>query len=111
MQKNIIIILLSMLVSVACSAGNDFDKVCGYFEKLQTQVVKGQFSNNERLDFINVHVRKELDSISAARMAWDVVIYASPDIRYELYKTSAEDAVQEKWQCEAMQRLISTTGK
>lgn len=109
-NKSIIAIGFFLFATTAFSADNDFGKVCGYFEKLQTEVSNRQFSKTEKANFIRNLVTKELKLDSAARAAWEVVIYAVPEVRYELYKTSAEETTKKKWQCKAMESLIPTAG-
>jgi len=112
-MNNLLSIILSFVLvsSSAIATGSDFDKVCGYFENLQVEISKRNLSKTERKNFITNLVEKELKADSAARQAWEVVFFAVPEVRYELYKTSAEDASKYKWHCKAMEKLIPTTGK
>ena len=49
-----------LFVSSAIAADKDFDKVCGYFEKLQNEVSNKQLSKTDRANFISGFVKKEL---------------------------------------------------
>jgi len=106
------IIFLLLVVNVAgCSTDKDFDKVCGYFGKLEIEISNRHLSNIERADFISGFVNRELKSDSNAKLAWELVSNnAVPEDRYELYKTSAESITKKKWQCKAMEKLFPTTG-
>jgi len=112
MKKNILSILSLLLISgPVLSANNDFNTVCGYFDKLHMELSNRQLSKIERRNYISSLVKKGLSSDSAARSAWEVVIYAVPEQRYDLYKTSAEETTNKKWQCDSMEKLIATAGE
>ncbi len=112
MKKNILLAIALFSVSVNChSAENDFDKVCDYFAKLQTSIKIQPLTSAERGKFISDLVVKNLQAQSAARQAWGVVIYAAPEVRYELYKTSAQEVLKREWSCGAMEALIASAGE
>ncbi len=93
------------------SSETDFNKVCGYFELLETELKTSKLSITERFKFIDEKVKSELEPDSNARLSWEVVIYGEPDVRYRLYKTSVEEITKTDWHCEAMKKLIPTTGE
>lgn len=110
-RKLITTIVFLFLAAPAYSAESDFDKVCGYFVKLQTEISNRPLSKDQRADYISKLVNNELHDSSPAREAWELIIYAVPEERYEIYSTSAEEVTGKKWQCKAMEQLISTTGQ
>jgi len=65
----------------------------------------------QKYDFISELVMKELNANSAARQAWEVIGYAVPDERYEIYQSTAEEILKSKWQCASIKKHISNTGK
>jgi len=70
------------------SAENDFDKVCDFFKKLDSALIQR----------------------NAARQAWEVIGYAVPNERYEIYQSTAKELLKSNWQCSFMEKHISSTG-
>lgn len=111
-KKFFIVVILALYATATVrSSVSDFDKVCGYFENLRIETTSKKLSKTDKLDFINNLVKKELKPDSYARLAWEVVVFAAPEVRYELYKTSAQETTKNTWQCNAMEKLILITGE
>ena len=108
-----ILLMSTMLSFSAFAVDNDFDKVCGYFEQLDSILAKNKkvMNNTQQADFISQLVKKELYVNSSAREAWEVIIYAVPEERYGMYKFTAEEILKSSWQCGAMKKHISHTGE
>jgi hypothetical protein len=68
-------------------------------------------SSTQKKEFIDALVKKNLQAESPARQAWEVVLYGAPEVRYELFKTSAEETTKENWNCASMEQLLPTTGE
>ena len=111
MFKRLLIVFALLASSCVTAADNDFDKVCGYFQQLDILVAKKAMSNSQRIAYISKHVNKELKASSSAREAWEVIVYAMPEERYDIYKSTAEEILGKAWQCDAMLKQIATTGK
>ena len=92
------------------SAESDFDKMCHYFEELDNTSVINKMSSSQKAEFISKRITKNLKADSAARQTWEVVIYAVPEERYEMVKSTATELLKTKWQCNAMKKHISKTG-
>lgn len=93
------------------AADNDFDKVCNYFVQLDSVASQRVMSKPQKADFITNRVKKELIEASSARDAWQVIVYAVPEERYEIYKATAEEILDKNWRCDAMQKHIASTGE
>lgn len=93
------------------ASGSDFDKVCGYFDELKTQISKGPLTPVQKKKFIDLRVAKNLQPNSPARQSWEVILYGKPEVRYELFKTSAEASTKQKWTCKSMEALLPSTGE
>jgi len=92
------------------SAENDFDKVCDFFKKLDSALIQRKMTTTQKAKFISELVTKELKSDSAARQAWEVIGYAVPNERYEIYQSTAKELLKSNWQCSFMEKHISSTG-
>lgn len=110
-MRTLFFIALSVFSFSAFSAVNDFDKVCRYFDMLDNALMQKKMSNVQKADYISALVSKELKVNSAARQAWEVIVYAVQDERYEMYKSTAKEILHTDWQCAAMKKHISTTGE
>jgi hypothetical protein len=95
---------------VACAADNDFDIVCHIFKELQNNPDLDKLSDQQRAAFVAQRINKSLDASSAARISWEAVVSAEPEQRYEIYKSGAEEVLNQSWACEPMNKLASTTG-
>jgi hypothetical protein len=95
----------------ACAADNDFDIVCNIFKELQNKPDLDKLSNQQRVAFITQRINKSLDTSSAARISWEAVVSAVPEQRYKIFKSGAEEVLNQSWACEPMSDLASTTGE
>jgi hypothetical protein len=111
MKRLLAIAFFLILASPAIAVENDFDKVCSYFDKLEVQVTKSTLSKTQKKEYVDALVKKYLQPDSPARQAWEVVLYGAPEVRYELFKTAAEETTRKKWDCKSMEKLLPTTGK
>lgn len=110
MIKTFFFVTLMLISSLSISAENDFDKLCGYFKDLSAFNNKDKMTKTQRLEFINKRVNKELSETSLARQAWEVVIYAVPEERYALFKSTTVELLGKEWSCNEMQALLPNTG-
>ena len=111
MYLKVILILSVFISSPVFSAENDFDKMCGYYERLDHALAINKMSSSQKTDFINNLVVNNLSENSSARKTWDVIIYAVPEERYDMVKSTAKELLQRDWKCEFMKKYISMTGK
>ena len=111
MKQLLTIVFVLTFVSPSWAGNGDFDKVCDYFAELELKVSEKPFSKTQKKDYIDALVKKNLQPDSPARLAWEVVLYGTPEVRFELFKTSAEETTKEKWRCESMEKLLPTTGE
>lgn len=97
-----------MLVTLtSCGKVNDFDLVCGYFDKLDIKNNKKDLSPEKKYHFINNLVKKNISSNSPAVQSWNAVIaYLPSEGRYNLYKDAAEVTLKKTWQCTSMEKLL-----
>ncbi|RDH85980.1 MAG: hypothetical protein DIZ80_00460 [endosymbiont of Galathealinum brachiosum] len=106
-----LILLISLFATLPVYAGqNDFDKICSYFEQLDNVITQKKMTKQQGANFITGYVNKELKESSAARQAWEVIVYAVPEERYDIYKDTADEILKYSWKCEAMKKHISKTG-
>lgn len=99
------------LLPVACAQQSDFDKLCIYFKNLNQVLENKSLSKIQQLEFINKQVDESIDKDSPARLAWETVVYAMPDERYEIFKYTAEEVSGKSWRCDAMKRNMLTVGE
>ncbi len=92
------------------AGGNDFDLICGYFEKLDKLPGVDAMSTVERDDFILDKIAHQLPEASGARAAWVAIDSAVAEQRYELFQSAAESTLNTPWQCAAMKKWASRTG-
>jgi hypothetical protein len=85
--------------------------MCIYFDQLNEALVSKKVSAVERMQFIDKIVTEELSEQNTAKQLWEVLKYAVPDERYELFKSTAEEQLGHAWECKSMEKLISSTGK
>lgn len=118
MKKLVYLLLLGALYTGQALSGTagrdssaDYDKVCAYFNQLQNNIAGEAMTPEKRGEFINDHVRKYLDENSHARELWEVVAFAVPEERYEMFTTTVSEQIGRPWSCEFMRKLISTAGK
>ena len=111
MIKQYVFVILMLFSTTACSVENDFDKLCGYFKELSASNKKELMNKTQKLKFINEKVQKELNENSSARQAWEVVVYALPEERYDIFKSTTTEILATEWSCKEMQLLMPVTGK
>lgn len=118
MKKLYVFILFSFLSippvypeDVTQKSNSDYDLVCHYFDQLQDVLSKDKLTFSERGQFITDRVNKNLKPDSDARALWNVIIYAVPDERYEMFKTTAEEQTNKPWDCTSMKNLAQTAGE
>lgn len=105
-------LLITLLVPFPVfAAENDFDKVCSYFEKLDSVLTHKKMTKSQKAKYISALVTKELKVNSSARETWEVVIYAVPEERYEIYKSTAVELLNADWKCDAMKKHIAMAGE
>jgi len=92
-------------------SASDYDLVCQYFNQLQDVLSKSELTTTERGNFIASHVNKNLKQDSVARALWNVIIYAVPDERYVMFKTTTEEQTKKPWDCASMKNLAKTAGE
>lgn len=90
---------------------SDYDRICGYFDQLKDQISEKILTASKREQFISERVNKGIPQQSDARTLWEVIRYAVPGERYEMFKVTAEEQVGHSWECASMEQLISTTGE
>lgn len=110
MFTRLLIAFTLLASSCVTAADNDFDKVCNYFQQLDSLIAKKAMSNSQKADYISKHVNEELKASSPAREAWEVIVYAVPEERYDIYKSTAEEILGKTWRCDSMLKQIATTG-
>ncbi len=91
------------------ATNNDFQAVCAYFQELEKLEDVDALTAEQRNNFIVVRIKKNI-SDSAASISWEAVSYAAPEQRYEIFKMGAESALNETWNCPAMEKLAPLTG-
>jgi len=111
MIKQYFFVILMLFSTSTCSAENDFDKLCGYFKDLSSSSKQELMTKTQKLEFINKKVQKELNETSSARQAWEVVVYAVPEERYEIFKSTTTELLGTEWSCKEMQVLMPVTGE
>ncbi len=111
MYPKIILLLCALLPATVFSASNDFDEMCDYFTKLDKTLAIKNMSKSQQTAFINERIIKNLKENSSARKIWEVIIYAVPEERYEMVKSTAIELLHKDWQCKSMKNHISKTGK
>ena len=92
-------------------SASDYDQVCEYFDQLQDEISTKTLTPKQRGQFISDRVNKHLGELSHARELWEVIRYAVPEERYEMFKVTAEEQTGKAWECESMRRLISSAGE
>lgn len=93
------------------SPDNDFDRVCLYFDRLGERVEEETIPSNEQAGFIMNLVENNVEASSPAREALELVLYAEPDVRYEMYSEAAFDSLNQDWSCEPMEELLPSLEK
>ena len=111
MIKQYVFVILLLFSTTACSVENDFDKLCGYFKELSAAKNKASMNKSQKFKFINEKVQKELNETSSARQAWEVVVYAVPEERYDIFKSTTTELLGTQWSCKEMQALMPVTGE
>jgi len=111
MRSYILLFILLLFSFPLYSAENDFDKVCSYFEKLDIELARTKMTKSQKANFINKLVNSELKLNSSARKSWEVIVYAVPEERYDIYQITAVELLKSSWKCDAMKKLIVTTGE
>ncbi len=94
----------------AFAGSSDFDAVCQHFSTLDKKLKSDKLSNKQRREFINGLVAKTLADDSPARQALDVVVYAVPAERYEMFQFTAQEVTGKNWSCESMNKLMDSVG-
>ena len=108
---SVVFFLLYFALSFSSHAkSEDFDKVCSYFQELEKLVNVNTMTHLQHNDYI-LGKLNNIPPASNARVAWEAIASAIPEQRYELYKSSAESVLNQKWQCSAMERLAPKTGE
>ncbi len=107
--------VLSVVVLLACSDKveteneSGFEVICDSFQDLQKHKNITQMTHLQRNDFI-VEKLSKTPPEDYAKISWEAVSSASPEVRYEIFKMGAEEALGESWHCDAMESLAPTTG-
>jgi len=105
LKNTLLFVVLVTLTS--CSKVNDFDLICGYFDKLVVENNKKELSPEQKYHFINSLVKENISSTSPAVESWNAIIAFLPaEGRYDLYKDAAEVTLNTPWQCSSMQYLL-----
>ena len=104
-----LVLFISIIALTSCNKINDFDLLCGYFDNLTVENNKKEFSSEQKFQFINELVKKNISTNSPARESWQAVIGFLPaEGRYALYKEAAEVTLNKNWHCSSMQILLSS---
>jgi len=111
MIKQYVFVISILFFTTACSTENDFDKLCGYYKDLSGSSKQELMSKAQNLEFINKKVQKGLKETSQARQAWEVVVYAVPEERYDIFKSTTVELLGTEWACKEMQALMPITGE
>jgi len=85
----------------------DFEKVCGYFQDLEQH---DDMPAEQRYWFIKERIDKDLPANSNARVAWEAIVNAVPEKRYELFKSAAESVYPLPFNCPVMEKLAPVIG-
>ena len=92
------------------AVGNEFDKVCEYFQQLEQLPKIDTMTSLQRNSFVMERISQNLRPESDARVAWEAIANADAAQRYELFKSSAESVHSGSWQCPSMKKLAIKTG-
>jgi len=103
-----IFVPLFIVSLVSCdNTTNDFDLLCGYFDELEKLNSQQEMTADNKFNFINDLVSKNLTEDSAARISFNAIVgYAPANGRYALYKTTTEEELNKSWQCDSMKVLL-----
>lgn len=111
-MKHCFLIVLLMVVSPAMPAKQSgFDLICHYFEILDIKLQNEEMSGQQKFEFINSRVIKGLSNSNPARETWDVVMYAVPDERYEMFQYTVNEVLGSGWKCDAMNKHIASVSQ
>ncbi len=111
MYKKITFLFLIILYIPGVTLGDDFEKLCSYFRGVD-EVLRTESDRNFNIyQYIDKNVNTNLTSDSPARQTWQVIIYAVPDKRYDMVKSTAEEILQKKWHCDAMKKYLPILGE
>ena len=111
MNSKILVALGCILSFSVFSQGNDFDKFCRYFEMLDKDLAIKSMSDLQKTDFISELVTQNIENNSPARQIWEVIIYAVPDERYEIFQSTANELLKKNWKCYSMKKHILMVGE
>lgn len=111
MYSKVLLLLFILVPLPAYSEASDFDKMCGYFEKLDNALTTKKMTKSQKAAFISKLVIENLEVNSSARKTWEVVLYAVPEERYEMVQSTATELLKKNWQCDVMKKYISMTGE
>ena len=107
LKNTLLFVVLVTLTS--CSKVNDFDLICGYFDKLVVENNKKELSPEQKYHFINSLIKENISSTSPAVESWNAVLGFQPTKdRYNLYKDAAEVTTNTPWHCSSMQKLLKS---
>ena len=109
----LLVLPVLLMFSIGCTekvVETDFEKVCGYFQLLAQHENVEHMSPEQRDEFIMLKIEEGLPANSNARVAWQAIVSAVPEQRYELFKSAAESVYPLPFDCEAMARLAPVTG-
>lgn len=105
LKNTLLFVALGTLTS--CSKVNDFDLICGYFDKLVIENNKKKLSQEQKYHFINSLIKENISSASPAVESWNAVVGFLPaEGRYNLYKDAAEATLNTPWQCSSMRKSL-----
>jgi hypothetical protein len=113
LNNKAIVLYISLCIYIPSSfaSENDYDKVCGYFTQLQEKLKHHSLTNNQRADFMNSLVDKNLDTDNPVRQSWEALLSAVPNQRYEIFRETAKEVGgMSNWHCAPMKMLYPTIG-
>jgi len=90
---------------------SDFDSVCKYFSDLESLPNIESLNPKERNKFVYGRIQKTLPETSDARVAWEAISHATPEVRYELFQSAAKSTGFKNWACMPMKKLAPVTGE
>ena len=103
----LVLLSISFISLISCDNRNDFDLVCSYFVPLKQENTNNNLSSDEKFNYINNLISKNLSIDSPAKISFNAVIgYVPVEGRYALYIDAAESTLNKSWQCESMNTLL-----
>jgi len=106
--------LLCSAALFACSgkydaADNGFDKICLIYENIMTNPAYEKLSMLDKHEKISDEIEQHVRDIDAIQ-TYSAVASADPDLKYQLFKQSAEYSLKREWDCEIIKNYQTKKG-